>query len=429
MKYSLKSIVASAAILSCTLSSTSQGSGFALIESSASSMGQAFAGASAIAEDPSTIYFNPAGMTYLEDTQATLAAHIIDSNAKFQDKGSTNLLLAGTSNGGDGGNVGDQFIVPNFYYVRDFGEKYKFGLGINVPFGLATEYDDNWQGRYTSTNSEVHSINVNPSVAFKANDDLSIGLGMSVQYIEATLEKAIYQTALGSADATAKMEGDSWGVGFNIGIIYKLSDATRLGLHYRSEITQSLEGDVKYTNIHPVLASTAGRTDKDVTASIDLPSTFSISLAHELSDQLTLLADLTMTKWKNFDELRINSGDAFDPVDQVDEKWNNSNRYSLGLRYQVNDRWAFRTGVAHDETPIDDEHRTSRIPGDDRTWLSFGASYLVSNSLTIDVGYSHLWVDEAKIEEPYPLLTSQGQLKGEFDADVDILSVQATWKF
>ncbi|MCU7800180.1 MAG: outer membrane protein transport protein [gamma proteobacterium symbiont of Lucinoma myriamae] len=416
-------VVSSALASSLCLTSNTFASGFAILENSASGMGQAFAGAAAVAEDPSTIYFNPAGMMYLEGTQVTAGLHILKSDAEFKDKGSTPV------GGGDGGNAGDIFYIPNFYYVRDFGDKYKIGLGINAPFGLATEYKGGWMGRYASTDSEVKSININPAISFRANEKLAIGLGMNIQYLEATLEKDIYQAALLAPDGHAKMNGDSWGLGFNAGFIYEATPQTRLGVHYRSEISHTLEGDVKYNSVDPFLQIVAGKTNKDVDARIDLPSTFSMSLTHQTSDKLTLLADVTFTKWSNFEELRIESGDAFDPVDLVEQKWNDVFRYSVGMKYAYNKQWTFRTGLALDETPIDDKRRTSRIPGDDRTWLSFGASYMANKNLTIDAGYSHLWVEDAKINEEYALLSGAGELNGEFDSDVDILSVQGTWKF
>ena len=419
-------IISSAIATSLCLTANTFASGFALIDSSTSSMGQAHAGAAAVAEDPSTIFYNPAGMMYLEGTQISAGLHIIKSDAEFKDKGSTPV------GGGDGGNAGDIFYIPNFYYVRDFGDKYKIGLGVNAPFGLATEYKDGWMGRYASTYSEVKSININPAISFRANEKLAIGLGMNIQYLEATLEKDIFQNAVpiaGTPDGHAKMNGDSWAIGFNAGFIYEMTPQTRLGVHYRSEISHTLEGDVEYESVHPFLQTVAGKTNKNVDAVIDLPSTFSMSLAHQASDKLTLLADVTFTKWSNFEELRIESGDAFDPVDLVEQKWNDVFRYSVGMKYAYNNQWTFRTGVALDETPIDDKRRTSRIPGDDRTWLSFGASYMANKNLTIDVGYSHLWVEDAKINEEYALLSGSGNLIGEFDSDVDILSVQATWKF
>ncbi len=415
------------------LSANSMAAGFSIIEASASGMGQAFAGAAAVAEDPSTVYFNPAGMMYLEGSQVTVGMHIIKSRAEFQDGGSTDLSNLGplsTSRGGDGGDAGDTFYVPNFYYVRDFGDKYKIGIGINAPFGLGTEYDKGWMGRYTSTDSEVKSLNINPAIAFRANEKLSIGLGMNIQYLEATLESDVYQAALGSSDGSAKVKGDSWELGFNIGFIYEITKATRIGVHYRSEVSHKLEGDVKYKGLHPLLAGSL--INQDVTASLDTPATFSVSITHQLNNKLTLLGDITRTGWGSFEELKV-VGDNGDIVSQVDEKWDDVYRYSLGMKYSYNSQWTFRTGVAHDKTPIADRHRTSRIPGDDRYWLSFGASYSPSSSLTIDAGYSHLWVEDADIDEEYSLLTpftgQSGRLKGDFDSRVDIFSVQATWKF
>ena len=421
MKYSLQAAVASSLFVSgMNLSTNSFASGFAIIENSASGMGQAFAGAAAVAEDPSTIYFNPAGMMYLEGTQVTAGMHIVDSNAKFKDKGSTPV------GGGHGGNAGDTFFIPNFYYVQDFGEKYKIGLGVNAPLGLGTEYNKEWMGRYTSTESELKTININPAISFRANEKLSIGLGMNVQYIEATLKGHIYQGALGMSDGRVKVTGDSWSMGFNGGFIYEVTPATRLGLHYRSKISQTLKGNVKFENMHALLG---GDRKKNATARIDTPATFSTSLTHQLNDRLTLLGDITFTQWSNFEELKVEDSNGNPIVPIVEEKWNDVFRYSLGMKYAYNKQWTFRTGVARDKTPIDDKRRTSRIPGDDRTWLSFGASYSPSTNLTIDVGYSHLWVEDAKIDEEYALLKSSGTLRGDYDSDVNILSAQATWKF
>ncbi len=402
------------------LSGTSFASGFAIIENSASGMGQAFAGAAAVAEDPSTIYFNPAGMMYLEGTQVTAGLHIINSNAEFKDKGST------VTGGGDGGNSGDTFFVPNVYYVRDFGEKYKFGLGVNAPFGLGTTYKKDWMGRYASTESELKSINFNPSIAFRASDKLAIGLGVNLQYLEATLKSNIYQAALGASDGKATITGDSWQWGFNAGFIYEFTPATRLGVHYRSEISHTLDGSAKFENMHALLG---GDRKVDAYANIDTPSTFSISLTHQLTDRLTLLGDISHTKWNNFEYLTVVDDQNGSIISQVEEKWSASYRIALGIKYQLSNQLILRTGIAHDQTPIDDQYRTSRIPGDDRDWLSFGASYLLNKNMSIDIAYSHLWVEDAKINEQYPLLTGAGELKGKFDSSVDIFSIQTTWKF
>lgn len=417
-------IATSTLVSSLCITTSSFASGFAIIENSASGMGQAFAGAAAVAEDPSTIFFNPAGMMYLEGTQITAGMHIIKSEAEFEDNGSTNLAAYGVSQGGNGGDAGDTFYVPNFYYVREFGGKYRFGLGVNAPFGLGTEYKNGWMGRYTSTSSELKSINFNPSVAFRANEKLSIGLGANLQYLEATLENDIY-FGPGNPEGNSKLNGDSWAFGFNGGFIYEILPTTRIGVHYRSEISHTLEGDVEITL--PVSI-----TKIDASAKLKTPSTFSISLTHDVNDQLTLLGDVTHSSWSSFEELKVTADASGTVLSLVEEKWSDSYRVALGMKYKYNQQWTLRTGVAHDETPIDDKYRTSRIPGDDRTWLSFGASFSPNHNLTIDVGYSHLWVEDAKIDEDYnitPAPGNEGTLKGDFDADVDILSVQATWKF
>lgn len=159
-------------------------------------------------------------------------------------------------------------------------------------------------------------------------------------------------------------------------------------------------------------------------------------MTHNLSDKLTLLADVTHTKWSNFEELKV-VGDNGATVSQVDEKWDDSYHLALGMKYQYNNKWIFRTGIARDETPIDDDYRTSRIPSGDRTWLSFGTSYSPNSNLTIDISYSHLWVKNADINEDIvgldptnaPTYVRTGTLTGEYDSDIDILSVQGTWKF
>jgi long-chain fatty acid transport protein len=328
--------------------------------------------------------------------------------------------------------------VPNFYYVRDFGKKYKIGLGVNAPFGLGTKYKSGWVGRYAATDSELKSVNFNPAIAFRANEKLSIGVGINIQYLEATLKKDIYQFGLpgpfaGTPDGKVKVNGDSWELGFNGGFIYEFTPATRIGVHYRSEVSHTLEGDIKYKGLSPALTGNPATApkfiDQDASAQIDTPSTFSVSLTHQLNGRLTLLGDVTFTNWSNFEELSV-VGDNEVEVSQVKEKWNDVFRYSLGMKYQYSNQWIFRTGVARDETPIDDKYRTARIPGDDRTWLSFGASFSPNSNLTIDAGYSHLWVEDAKINEEFRLAgIGTGHLKGDFDADVDILSMQATFKF
>jgi long-chain fatty acid transport protein len=418
-------------------------SGFSIIEHSASGLGQAFAGASAVAEDASTIYFNPAGMTYLDGSQITAGMHIIKPSTSFNNS-DTQAILAGTvpvALGNDsGGDAGGYNFVPNFYFVSQLGNGIHFGLGINSPVGLKTEYDNSWMGRYSSIESDLKTVNINPSIAFKANDQLSLGLGLSIQYIQTTLMSKTYlcghpqltptcnptsSAQVLATDAETTMEGDGWSGGVNFGLIYQPTTSTRIGVAYRSQVKQSLDGDLDV-----LLANGATLVHKDISADIDIPDTFSVSLTHQLSPKIKILADITYTGWSSFEMLKVDFNDG-SSSDITDEKWNNSMRYSMGLNYILSSAITLRTGIAHDETPIDDQYRTSRIPGDDRTWLSLGLSYKLSSQLSMDIGYAHLWVKDAVINEEFDGLAGalQGELTGEYDSSVDILSAQLNWKF
>ncbi|MBZ0068881.1 MAG: outer membrane protein transport protein [Thiobacillus sp.] len=378
-----------------------QAAGFALVEQNASGLGNAYAGQAAVAADASTIFFNPAGMTLLPDRQLVMAGHLIKPQAEFS--GSSNI------GGGNGGDAGGLAIVPNGYFAYRLTPDVHVGVGMNAPFGLKTEYDSTWAGRTQGIKSELKTINLNPAIAWKANESLSLGAGLSVQYAQATLTS---QTGGG----LLTVKGDNYSWGFNLGALWQLSDATRIGLAYRSEVDQKLEGTAEFSVV------TALNTP--VTASVTLPDSASLSLVHQLNPRLELLADMTWTGWSDFDELRIVRA-AGTTLGVTPENWNDSYRYSVGANYRLNDKVTLRSGLAYDETPVSDAFRTARIPDESRTWLSFGAQYRLSSKNTIDVGYAHLFVDEARINKTESGVT----LAGTYEASVDILSAQLTHNF
>jgi len=443
--------LASAGILSM-LAPGAMAGGFALIEQSASGMGNAFAGGAAVANDASTIYFNPAGMTRLP-RQLIGGIHLINTQADFD--GSANDLLGNpVATGGDGGDSGGLGVIPNLYFTLPVNNRMVLGLGIGVPFGLATEYDDDWVGRYQGIKSEVTTININPSIAFKATNSLSLGFGVSYQYAEAELTQAIDQGGLcvanmiqqgippGTAitncaalgltpqgnDAFAKVEGDDWAGGFNVGLLYEPNNDTRVGLAYRSKIKQQIKGDATFKNVSPVFSGSAFPVfvKDNALAGLDLPQTASASIYHNLNNQWSVMADLTWTGWSSFQELRVEY-DGFQPDTVVDESWNDTMRYAVGVDYRHNNQWTFRGGLAFDESPIPkDENRTARIPGEDRTWISVGFGYQMSPALGFDVGYSHLFIDDPEVKSG---TASSGTINGEYEASVDILSAQAVWNY
>ncbi len=413
-------------LLSCVIFTTpiaAQAAGFALIEQNASGMGNAYAGAAAIAEDASTIFFNPAGMTYIQGTQAVGALHLISPNADFNDKGSIGaqgIPAAVVPKGDEGPNAGDLAFVPNFYFMTEINPSVKVGVGVNAPFGLKTEYDDEWVGRFQADKSEVKAININPSIAFKVNDQLSIGFGVSVMYFEAELTRQVNRVV--APETSVKIKGDDIGYGFNLGAIYQVTADTRIGMAYRSKVDQNLEGE----SSSPLVAA----LNTDVKASVSLPENFSISAFSHLNDQWDLMGDVTWTRWSRFKELRIDFANAT-PDAVTPENWENTMRYSIGVNYHYSDAIKLRAGLAYDEEAIKDEFRTARIPGNDRKWLSLGASYVLSPASKFDIGYAHLFISDASIDDDQtsPAEGRNGRVRGDFEGSVDILSMQYTHNF
>ena len=415
--------------LSLVQPTLSHAAGFALSEQSGSGLGNAFAGAAAVAEDTSTIFFNPAGMTYIQGTQFAGAIHAIKPTARFNDDGSVKATFSGAA-GGDGGDLGDWALIPNLYYKTDINDSLKLGLGINAPFGLKTEYDKDWIGRFQGVKSELKTININPSLALKLNDKLSLGAGISAMWSEAILTSAVNLALIGQPESTAKSKGSDWGFGFNLGAIYEL-DNTRIGIAYRSRVIQHLQG--KSTSPSTALNGTPSATlNTDITADLTLPETLSISTFSQLNSQWDILTDITWTRWSRFKDLTIMRDNGSNSVlSSTDEQWSNTMRYSLAVNYKYTDAVKLRAGVAYDEEAISNDYRTVRIPGNDRIWLSLGASYQYSPVTKLDVGYAHLFVKDAKIDENQNTLASRfkGNIQGEYHGHVDILSVQLTHNF
>lgn len=416
-------------------------SGVAVIEQSVQGLGTAFSGGAAAADNAATLFFNPAGMALLSRDEARLATHAIIPQAEFEDGGSTTALGTALS-GGDGGNGAGTVLVPNLYYVHGFSENLKGGVAVNAPFGLTSKYDSDWVGRYHAIESELTTVNVNPSVSFRMNRHLSLGAGINIMRADLTLTNAIDYGLIGASaglptapqglDGHADLEADDWGYGYNLGILLEPSERTRFGLTYRSRVDIAFEGEMDFTTPAAVagLAAALNLTDTDVKGDITLPETASFSAWHKINDRWAIMADVTWTRWSQFEEIRIefDSG-AADSVTTLD--WENTWRYSAGATFAPADNWILRAGVAYDETPIPGpEARTPRIPGEDRIWVTFGGGYSFANGVCIDIGYAHLFIDDPKIEKSATGEDlTRGALVGEYDASVDIVSIEVAYRF
>lgn len=429
------------------LSGNAAAVGFALEQQSVSNLGYAFAGGAANAEDASTIYWNPAGMTRLPGRQVVLGLNAIYGSARFTDQGT--MSPAGPVfpiSGRTGGNPVGLNWVPNFYFATDLAPNIKAGIGINAPFGLKTQYPSDWMGRYQAIDSVVESININPAIAWKVRDNVSIGGGLNFQYFKATLSNAIdfgaacFGSPFGPAacagagifpqtrDGIAKVSGDSWGVGWNVGALFEINPDVRLGIAYRSSIKHEIKANATFSN--PVLpgafsALTAGASDTGARSTVKTPDSLSVSLFNQVSPKWALLADATWTGWSKFNELRVRfdngSPDAVTP-----ENWRNTVRLSLGASYKLDQQWTLRGGIAYENSAIPDAFRTARIPDNAHTLLGLGANYRVSKVGSLDFGYVHAFVKDAGVNITGP---GAGALVGNYKVSADVLSIQYNHSF
>ncbi|MBI3903473.1 MAG: outer membrane protein transport protein [Nitrosomonadales bacterium] len=379
------------------LSGNAAASGFALIEQSASGLGNAYAGGAAGAEDASTVFFNPAGMSRLSGKQIVVAAHAITPSAKFTSS-------AGVASGGDAGSMA---IVPNAYFTMEVKPGLKAGLGVNAPFGLQTEYDSNWIGRTQAIKSKIETINVNPSLAYQVNDALSIGVGLDYQHISGELSSSL---GLGNT-AVVKGTDNAWG--YNLGVLYNLNASTRIGVAYRSAISYTLHGSV---------ATGIPLNDGPVSLKVKVPDTLSLSAHHQVNDHYAVMADVTFTGWSSFKEVNVVDGTGASlSGNPTIENWKDTVRVSVGATYSYSEKWSARAGLAYDQAPVSDAFRTPRIPDNNRTWLAVGGQYKPSPAGAIDFGYAHLFVKDSSI--------NSGAAIGSYKNNVDILSAQYTHSF
>jgi len=399
-----------------TLSMTAAAGGFGIGTQSGSGTGNAFAGGAAAADDSSVAWYNPAAMTLLPtQRQVTAAVHLVKPSFKFTNAGSTGAFAAqGTGEGGDGG---DWAAIPNGFYTTTINPRLKFGLAVNVPFGLATEYDPGWRGRFSAVESAIQALNINPSLGYRVNDNFSIGGGISVQHIKATLSGA-------SAAGLVTNKGDDIGFGYNIGAMAQLSPTTRLGASYRSAISYTLEGQVTVSGL--------GAANGNIKADLKVPDSASISLFSAVSPKWELMADITWTGWstiKRLDIIRTSAsagGAAGSTVSSLLFNWKDTVRVGVGANYRLNDQTKLRFGVALDPTPTNDIDRTPRLPDQDRTWIALGVQHRLSKQGILEVGYAHEFVKDARISATVP---AAGTLNGSFSNKADILSVQYSHAF
>lgn len=433
--------------------STALAAGFQLTEQSSLGLGRAYAGAGIVGDDLSAVHYNPAGMTLLEGTRFQAGTTWIALNADFN---------SDSGDADENGRLKGQ-MIPAGYVTHQVNDKVWLGFAMTVPFGMGTEYDRNWKYGNRGTSAKIYTFDMNPNIAYKVSDFISVGAGVSVQYAKAKLGMNIGQS--GASLLHGKVEADSWDWGYNLGIMLSPSDKLRFGLSYRSAIKHEADGDVKLSNVNAKvlngmfgnqLGESAGLIARlldgqtvGTSATLKTPDTVMLTATWETTEKLRLSGLIRWANWSNFDDLTLENdipsgigaiagnspslGAAVAGLSaklkevSIENKWQDTWLFSVGADYRINDAFTIRGGLAYETSPIDDQStRMAVIPDTDRVWFSLGASWYPTQDLQFDVGATYLMgVGDSDLYDDV-----NGKKVGEYDSlDAYLLGVQMQYRF
>lgn len=432
--------IASVALVSSQVSA----SGFQVREQSAKALANAWSGAAASAEDVSFMAFNPAAIGNVEGSQVSGILSYIDADFELQDGQASSV--ANTNQRTGSGQGGEAAVVPSVAAKTRLNERFDLGMAIYAPYGLSTQYDEDWIGRYHAIETELTTVDFQPTLNYRASERFNLAVGLRAQYADATLSNALdlatiagNPAASGMADAKAEVTGDDWGYGYTLGALFQMTEMTRVGISYRSKIDLTLDGEAKFSadtvggqSALAQLQDTGVFTNGGGTADLTTPANLNLGVYHQLTDRLALMANAEWTEWSHFDELTVEFEDNT-PDSTTTENWDDTWAFSVGANYALNRRWLLRAGLGIDESPVPDaEHRTPRVPDADRRWLSLGATWMPVANLGVTAGYLRVFADDGDIDQdatPTNENASRGNLSGTYEVSADVFALSVDYRF
>lgn len=465
--------------------------GYKLFEQSVSSMGNAYAGRGAQINDASLVYSNPAALTHLEGQHFSGGFNIVDAKTHYQDAFASNSL--GTSVVGRSSGQNSLFeMIPFGFFSDELTDRLNYGVGFYVPFGLSSDYDNNWAGRYFADETAIQVLALQGSLAYQLHRDWSLGLGLSLNHAEGTLSKykdhqglcesgrqlnAIFQQDVFNSaycESHYEVSGDDVAAGFSLGLHGQPFAHVKLALVYHSELRFTLQGDSTLTNAPitgaqvahsphylivapqlPALDKTTGKLAatpllrEASQLALTTPANLMLSLDHQFAPNWSWQASLNWTGWSVFQTIEIISQDAQPSlslsasqpqnlakpgyIGYIPEYWRDSWSAALGLTWQFQSDLRLKTGFASDENPIAQSHKTARVPTADRLWWTLGATWQFDNRWSFDMAYGYMWMKSLNIHEheynAYDQRIYQSQLQATFKNHAQLFGLQINYHF
>ncbi|HEU0277605.1 MAG TPA: outer membrane protein transport protein [Rhodanobacteraceae bacterium] len=431
------------AVSAALVSPVASASGFQIAENTAQALGRAYAGREAAGNDASVVINNPAAMVDFDTYAVQVDATAINVSTQFHGSGTD--AIGRPLSGGNGGNGGDVYGVPAISFIAPIAQNWRLGFGISAPFGLETQYNAGWMGRYEALKSSVKSIDYTGSIAWAVNPKFSLGFSVIAQRTSIDLSNAVNMGAAlaappfnlaptflpQSADGLAEVRGDNWKWGWQIGAEWKPTTQDTLALNYHAKINHHIDGKAYFTvppSVEFVLtqAQVPLFQNTDGNGSFATPATASLSYWHKTLGPVSFGAELSWTGWSSFSRLAIDFANPVQPnIDQY-YGWKNTWFGSVGADYRLSDQWVLRGGLAYDQTPTRNFSRDPRIPDGARRWISFGAGWSPSPQVELNIGYAHLFVSNGNVND---LSATGDQLIGSFDNSGDLLGISMQYKF
>lgn len=404
---------AAAAVMAVCAASAAHAAGFMLTEQSAGALGRAYAGAGVDGTDISGVYYNPATMTLHPGTQIQAGFVAVGLDLAYE--------------GNDGSTENGQYntqAIPHGYISHQLTDNMWIGLAMTVPFGMGTEYKDDWNLGNRGISAEVLTFDFNPNVAWKVSDKLSLGAGMSIQYAAADLKM---RDGADPISMNGEVDADSVAWGFNVGLMWSPLENLRFGLSYRSRINHNADGDFTISDA----SVDALNGVASATATISTPAWAMATAAWDVNDLLSLYATFRWTDWSSFDTLDIKAANIPLPgnTKTVENHWQDTYLVSVGADLRFTNWWTFRAGIGYETSAVDDpKYRTAIIPDADRLWLALGSSFKATENMQIDV--SAAWLHGIGERNLWDKDTAGGTEVGKFeDLDAYLFGVQLVYKF
>ncbi len=398
--------------------------GIMLYEIGTDNTGLANAGAAARAQGPSTIASNPAGMSYLPGTQITGGLQVLYGNLSFNRDGNTN----GT--GSNSGNALDPIPGGSFFISHELDEHWSVGFGNYADFGLAANYDNDWSGRYFAQNASLAGLSFVPSVAYRFNEQWSVGVGVKAMYGMLQAQTAIDRTPFGltdRADGQFKYKDNDWGFGANVGVIYAPQSGTRIGLAYTSKVDLEFEDGLDVKGNGPLLTRLDGT---DTRLDMTVPQTVTLSLFQQLDPQWALLASVNWQDWSEFGDVavQVDTSAVGAQSTTIDGHYKDTWQLALGAQYQATRQLLWNVGVAYDSSAVSDGNRTFSVPMGESWRIATGATYALNKDTDINVSWALVWLGDMPVDQTKT--TSGTRTSGQFDnAWIQAVTGNMTWRF